>query len=102
MDGARASHWNYIGDSILGFGVNLGAGTKLSNRKITSTDVSVRDLDGKQYSTGLQKLGAIIGDGTQIGCNAVLNPGTLLGKRCLVYALVSARGTHPHDRIIRE
>jgi UDP-N-acetylglucosamine diphosphorylase / glucose-1-phosphate thymidylyltransferase / UDP-N-acetylgalactosamine diphosphorylase / glucosamine-1-phosphate N-acetyltransferase / galactosamine-1-phosphate N-acetyltransferase len=101
MDGARASHWNYIGDSIVGFGVNLGAGVKLSNKKITNTEIKIRDTDGNAYATGLLKLGAIIGDETQIGCNAVLNPGTLLGKRCLVYPLVSAFGTYSHGKVIK-
>ena len=101
MDGAKASHWNYVGDSIVGFGVNLGAGVKLSNQKITRTEVIVRDIDGKRCATGLGKLGAIIGDETQIGCNAVLNPGTILGKRCLVYPLVSVQGTHLHDEVIK-
>lgn len=102
MDGARASHWNYIGDSILGRNVNLGAGTKLSNKKLMATDISIQDLNGKQYPTGLSRLGAIIGDGTQIGCNTVLNPGTLLGKRCVVYPLVSARGTYAHNQVIKK
>ena len=101
MDRGRASHWNYIGDSIVGFGVNLGAGVKLSNRKITDSEVIVRDIDEEIYGTGLRKLGGIIGDQTQIGCNAVLNPGVLLGKRCLVYPLVSVRGTYQHDQLIR-
>ncbi|MCZ6680245.1 MAG: glucose-1-phosphate thymidylyltransferase [Candidatus Poribacteria bacterium] len=100
MDGARASHWNYVGDSIVGFGVNLGAGVKLSNQKITHSEVIVRDVAGKTYATGLRKLGGLIGDQTQIGCNAVLNPGTVLGKRCLVYPLVSVRGTYLHDQTI--
>ena len=101
MDGAKASHWNYVGDSIIGLHVNLGAGVKLSNQKITDTEITVRDTEGKPYATGLQKLGAIIGDETQIGCNAVLNPGTLLGKGCLVYPLVSVRGTYPHRQVIK-
>lgn len=101
MDGVSVSHWNYIGDSILGFDVNIGAGTKLSNKKIVKTDIIIRDLSGNPYPTGQQKLGAIIGDGTQVGCNAVLNPGALLGKRCLVYPLVSVRGTHPNNRLIK-
>lgn len=101
MDGISVSHWNYIGDSILGFDVNLGAGTKLSNKKIVKTDIIIRDLNGNPYPTEQQKLGAIIGDGTQVGCNAVLNPGVLLGKRCLVYPLVSVRGTHPNNRLIK-
>ena len=102
MDGTYASHWNYIGDSILGCNVNLGAGTKLSNKKLMDADISIRDLSGKPYPTGLSRLGAIVGDGTQIGCNAVLNPGTLLGKRCVVYPLVSARGTHAQDQVIKK
>ena len=101
MDGVSVSHWNYIGDSILGFDVNLGAGTKLSNKKIVKTGIVIRDLNGNPYPVGQQKLGAIIGDGTQVGCNAVLNPGTLLGKRCMVYPLVSARGTHPNNQLIK-
>ncbi|MDE0297649.1 MAG: hypothetical protein OXN17_03380 [Candidatus Poribacteria bacterium] len=101
MDGVSVSHWNYIGDSILGFDVNLGAGTTLSNKKIVKTDITIRDLEGNQYVCGQQKLGAIIGDGTQVGCNAVLNPGALLGKRCMVYPLVSARGTHPNNQLIK-
>ena len=101
MDGVSAGHWNYIGDSILGSDVNLGAGAKLSNKKTVKTDVTIRDLDGKQYPTGQQKLGAIVGDSTQIGCNSVLNPGTLLGKQCVVYPLVSVRGTHPHNQVIK-
>ena len=101
MDGAKASHWNYVGDSILGFNVNLGAGVKLANMKITHDDVRIWDIDGTVYQTGLQKLGAIIGDGTQIGCNAVLNPGTLLGKACLVYPLITVRGTYSHNEVIK-
>ena len=101
MDGARASHWNYIGDSIIGLKVNLGAGTKLSNSKITDTEIRVHTLDGQTYATGLRKLGAIIGDETQIGCNVVLNPGTILGKGCLVYPLVPIRGTYAHREVIK-
>jgi NDP-sugar pyrophosphorylase family protein len=101
MNGVRAGHWNYIGDSILGFNVNLGAGVKLANSKITDTDIMVRNLDGKIYTTGLRKLGAITGDDTQIGCNAVLNPGTILGKGCLVYPVLSVQGTHFHHEVIK-
>ena len=101
MDGVRASHWNYIGDSIVGFGVNIGAGAKLSNRKITDTEIVVKDAEGNRYPTGLTKLGGIIGDETQIGCNAVLNPGTVLGKRCLVYPLTSVRGVHAPGQVIK-
>lgn len=91
LDHAKAGHFAYIGDSILGYEVNLGAGTKCANLKLTQTEVSIM-LDGKKYLTGLKKLGAIIGDYTQIGCNSVTNPGTLLGKRTLCYPLTNVSG----------
>jgi NDP-sugar pyrophosphorylase family protein len=81
--------------------VNIGAGAKLSNRKITDSEIFVKDVDGNRYPTGLKKLGGMIGDETQIGCNAVLNPGTVLGKRCLVYPLVSVRGAYAHGQVIK-
>ncbi len=93
LDGAKAGHFAYIGDSILGGRTNLGAGTKLANLKIKGTTVQVmvrHDL----IDTGLRKLGAILGDGVEIGCNAVTNPGTILGMRCLVYPLTSVRPSY--------
>ena len=101
MDETRAGHWNYIGDSIIGFNVNLGAGVKFANSKITDTEVIARNLDGKIYTTGLRKLGAITGDDSQIGCNSVLNPGTLLGKGCVVYPVLSVQGTYFHHEVIK-
>ena len=101
MNGTKAGHWNYIGDSIIGFNVNLGAGVKFANNKITDTDIVARNLDGKIFSTGLRKLGAITGDNTQIGCNSVLNPGTLLGRGCVVYPLLSIQGTHFHHEVMK-
>jgi NDP-sugar pyrophosphorylase family protein len=101
LDGAKAGHFAYIGDSILGNRTNLGAGTKLANLKITGTPVSIRIKD-KIYDTGLRKLGAIIGDGTETGCNSVTNPGTLLGQRCLVLPALSVKsGYYPDRSIIR-
>jgi bifunctional UDP-N-acetylglucosamine pyrophosphorylase/glucosamine-1-phosphate N-acetyltransferase len=110
LPGAHAPHFNYVGDSILGSDVNLGAGTKLSNLGI----LSEKDrLSGKRpsiilyikdeaYDTGLAKLGAILGDGVQTGCNAVLNPGCLVGPRTLIYANLSLRkGYHPADSVIK-
>jgi bifunctional N-acetylglucosamine-1-phosphate-uridyltransferase/glucosamine-1-phosphate-acetyltransferase GlmU-like protein len=96
LDGAKAGHFAYIGDSILGNLTNLGAGTKLANLKIVDTPVSVK-VDGKRYDTGLRKFGAIIGDESETGCNSVTNPGTLLGRRCLVYPAVSVRGCYYRD-----
>jgi len=101
LDGAKAGHFAYIGDSILGNRTNLGAGTKLANLKITGTPVSIRIKD-KIYDTGLRKLGAIIGDGTETGCNSVTNPGTLLGQQCLVLPALSVKsGYYPDRSIIR-
>lgn len=90
LEGAKAGHFAYIGDSILGRHTNLGAGTKLANLKITGETVTVRCGETK-IDTGMRKIGAILGDGTEIGCNAVTNPGTLLGKECRVFPTVSVR-----------
>ena len=100
LDGAKAGHFAYIGDSILGNRTNLGAGTKLANLKIVDSPVSVK-VDGKRYDTGLRKFGAVIGDETETGCNSVTNPGTVLGRRCLVYPGVSVRsGYYPDSSVI--
>jgi bifunctional N-acetylglucosamine-1-phosphate-uridyltransferase/glucosamine-1-phosphate-acetyltransferase GlmU-like protein len=99
MDDAKAGHFAYIGDSILGNSTNLGAGTKLANLKIIDSPVSVT-IDRKRYDTGLRKFGAIIGDDTETGCNSVTNPGTLLGRRCLVYPGISVKGGYYRDRSV--
>ncbi|MEM8884929.1 MAG: glucose-1-phosphate thymidylyltransferase [Planctomycetota bacterium] len=101
MNGAMAPHYNYCGDSVLGNDVNLGAGTKLSNWKIAA-DKTVRLRHGDAViDTGLNKFGALLGDGTQTGCNSVLNPGTVLGRNVLVYACAALRGYVPHDTIVK-
>jgi NDP-sugar pyrophosphorylase family protein len=94
LDGAHASHFAYVADSIVGNRVNLGAGTKLANLKLDRASVAIH-VQGRSYDTGLRKFGAILGDGVQIGCNTVLNPGTLLGPECVVYAMALVRGYHP-------
>ena len=91
LDGAKAGHFAYIGDSILGNEVNLGAGTKLANLKIVDVEMKLR-VEGEIYKTGLRKLGAILGDKTETGCNSVTSPGTLLGKASLVYPCVNVPG----------
>lgn len=110
LPGAHAPHFNYVGDSILGHRVNLGAGTKLSNLGIMSEKDMVTGkrpsiqltIDSQTYDTGLAKMGAILGDEVQTGCNAVLNPGALIGPRTLVYANLSLRkGYHAADSIIK-
>ena len=97
---AKAPHFNYVGDSILGRRVNLGAGSILSNLKVTPDTISVQVGD-HTYSTGLRKLGGILGDECETGCNCVLNPGTLIGPRTLAYPLTSLRGYYPPDSIIK-
>jgi NDP-sugar pyrophosphorylase family protein len=91
LDGAKAGHFAYIGDSILCNNVNLGAGTKLANLKIIDVEMKIR-VEGEVYKTGLRKLGAILGDHTETGCNSVTSPGTLLGKGSLVYPCVNVPG----------
>jgi len=97
---AKAPHFNYVGDSILGRRVNLGAGSILSNLKVTLDAVTVQVGD-RTYDTGLRKLGGILGDDCETGCNCVLNPGTLIGPRTLVYPLASLRGYYPPDSIVK-
>jgi NDP-sugar pyrophosphorylase family protein len=100
LNGSQAGHFAYIGDSILGNRVNLGAGTKLANLKIVEGNVRVV-VDGVKVDTGLRKFGAVIGDDSQLGCNSVTSPGTILGKGCLVYPCVSVRGILNARTIIR-
>jgi NDP-sugar pyrophosphorylase family protein len=100
MDGAQCPHFNYVGDSVLGFKSHLAAGVIVSNLKITRDEIVVK-LDGIEYRTGLRKFGAIIGDEAEIGCNAVINPGTLIGKRVLAYPLTSLRGYYPPNSVIK-
>ncbi|MCH9628114.1 MAG: Bifunctional protein GlmU [Chlamydiales bacterium] len=91
LDGAKAGHFAYIGDSILGNRVNLGAGTKCANLRFDGAAVSIRDGE-KRVDSGLRKLGAIFGDDSQTGCNAVTNPGTLVGKQSVLGPCVNGRG----------
>jgi NDP-sugar pyrophosphorylase family protein len=101
---AKAPHFAYVGDSILGHRVNLGAGTKISNLRIlTSGSPTIcLEIEGEMVDTGLRKLGAVVGDDVQVGCNAVLNPGTLLSPGCIVYAgAVAPKGFHKPRTIIK-
>lgn len=93
LNDAKAGHFAYIGDSILGNGVNLGAGTKCANLKITNTEVTVR-LKDTTYRTGLRKFGAILGDNVETGCNSVTSPGCLIGKSSLVYPAMNVKGAY--------
>ena len=100
LNRARAPHFSYVGDSILGSDVNLGAGSICSNVKVTGEAISVT-VDGTEYPTGLAKFGAVIGDHAQIGSNTVLNPGTLVGKHSLAYPSLSLRGYYPPHSVIK-
>lgn len=100
LDKAQAPHFNYVGDSILGRGVNLGAGTKLSNLKNDGTPIEIA-VEGERIATGYRKLGAILGDGVQTGCNCVTSPGTLVGPGTHVYANATLRGVYPAGSIVK-
>ena len=99
-DKAQIPHYNYVGDSVLGYHAHMGAGSICSNLKFDGTNVSVT-LD-RRYETGLRKFGAVLGDNTDIGCNCVLNPGTVVGCGTAVYPLVSLRGVYPENSIVKD
>ena len=94
LDGVHLPHRPYLGDSILGNGVHLGAGVVLSNLRLDQKNIVVR-LPGGAIDSGLRKFGAILGDKAEVGCNAVLNPGTLLGPRALVMPSITVGGYVP-------
>jgi NDP-sugar pyrophosphorylase family protein len=100
LDGVQAPHFNYVGDSILGNGAHLGAGAICSNLRLDQGEVTVR-LANETVKTGLRKFGAILGDKAEVGCNAVLNPGTLLGPRSLVMPAMAFGGVLPPAMIAR-
>ena len=101
LPGAKAPHQAYVGDSILGRDVNLGAGTICSNVKNVGREVSFR-AGGETIHTGLRKFGAILGDGCKTGCNTVLNPGVLMGPGSVTYVNASVRsGYYPADTLIK-
>lgn len=99
LDKTQAPHYNYIGDSILGKGSHLGAGSICSNLKSDGKSVVIHAASEMQ--TGLRKVGAFLGDGADVGCSCVLNPGTVIGKSTSVYPLVALRGVYPEDCIVK-
>lgn len=100
FNGVMVPHFNYVGDSILGHKAHLGAGAKISNVKLVPGNIVV-EIDGVRVDTGLRKFGALLGDQVDVGCNAVLNPGTILGRRCVVYPNVNWRGVLPAARVVK-
>lgn len=100
LDGVQAAHFNYVGDSILGNGAHLGAGVICSNLRLDQGEVTVR-LPSETIGTGLRKFGAVIGDRAEIGCNAVLNPGSLIGPRALIMPCTAFGGYVPANTVAR-
>lgn len=100
--GARAPHLAYVGDSILGADVNLGAGTVLSNFRHDGGEIEIAETDGGKRATGRRKLGAVLGDGVATGCNSVLHPGVVVGRETVTYPGVMLRsGVYPERSVIK-
>ena len=100
FDNVQTPHYNYVGDSILGYKSHMGAGSITSNVKSDKTLVTVKN-EGEAMETGRKKFGAILGDCVEVGCNSVLNPGTVIGPRSNVYPLSCVRGVVPADSIYK-
>lgn len=98
FDDVQVPHYNYVGDSILGHRSHMGAGSLTSNVKSDKTPVTVR-MGEEAIATGLKKMGAMLGDDVEVGCNTVLNPGTIVGKNSNIYPLSCVRGTVPQGSI---
>ena len=99
FDKVQVPHYNYVGDSILGYKAHMGAGSITSNVKSDKTLVVVKGPE--QIPTGLKKFGAMLGDGVEVGCNSVLNPGTVIGKNTNIYPLSCVRGVVPGESIFK-
>ncbi len=97
---AQVPHFNYVGDSIVGYRAHLGAGVILSNVKLDHREITVSGPDGS-IATGLKKFGAIIGDQSEIGCNAVINPGAVIGRDCIIYPGVNFRGVLEAESVVK-
>jgi UDP-N-acetylglucosamine diphosphorylase / glucose-1-phosphate thymidylyltransferase / UDP-N-acetylgalactosamine diphosphorylase / glucosamine-1-phosphate N-acetyltransferase / galactosamine-1-phosphate N-acetyltransferase len=100
FNGCQVPHFNYLGDSILGFKAHVGAGVIASNLKSLPGNVTV-EMNGQPFDTGLRKFGALIGDGAEVGCNSVLNPGSIIGRGAMIYPGVNWRGFLPANHIVK-
>lgn len=100
FNGAQVPHFNYVGDSILGHKAHLGAGVICSNLKSLPGNVTI-PVDGVPLDTGLRKFGALVGDGAEVGCNSVLNPGSIIGRGAIIYPGVNWRGFLPANNIAK-
>ena len=101
FNSVQVPHYNYVGDSILGYKSHMGAGSITSNVKSDKTLVVVKS-DTEEIATGLKKFGAMLGDHVEVGCNSVLNPGTVIGRNTNVYPLSMVRGVVPADSIYKK
>ncbi|NLW46526.1 MAG: UDP-N-acetylglucosamine pyrophosphorylase [Firmicutes bacterium] len=101
FDKVEVPHFNYVGDSILGYKAHLGAGVILSNLKSAKDQIKIAIEPGGTLNTGLKKFGALIGDLTEVGCNSVLNPGTIIGRESMIYPLTMVRGIVPEKHIVK-
>ncbi|HLP75756.1 MAG TPA: DapH/DapD/GlmU-related protein [Candidatus Paceibacterota bacterium] len=101
FNGCQVPHFNYVGDSILGHKAHLGAGVILSNFRSLAGSVKVQTANGPAIDTGLRKFGALVGDGADIGCNSVLNPGSVIGRGAMIYPGVNWRGYLPANHIAK-
>ena len=100
MNEVQVPHYNYIGDSVLGYKAHMGAGTVCSNLKADHKNVVIHgDIE---YESGLRKVGAFLGDFADVGCNSVLNPGTVVGMNTTVYPLTALRGVYPENCIVKK
>ena len=95
FDNVQTPHYNYVGDSILGYKSHMGAGSITSNVKSDKTLIIVN----KEFETGLKKIGAMLGDYVEVGCNSLLNPGTVIGRHCNIYPTCCVRGFVPENSI---
>lgn len=100
FDAVQVPHYNYVGDSILGYRAHMGAGSIASNFRSDKGNISIT-FDGKKQETGLRKLGALLGDFVEIGCNSVLCPGSIVGRDSMVYPLSRVRGVIPEKHIFK-
>ena len=101
FDNVQVPHYNYVGDSILGYYSHMGAGSITSNFKSDKREIVVHDLD-ENFITGRRKIGAMLGDYVEVGCNSVLNPGTVVGRNTNIYPVSRVRGTIPADSIYKD